>query len=218
VGENVPCANKKWHILPDSFLKTEMKAKTCTGTLERFRRYVTSTRFDPYGYVEDYGDGETWTPAAVVLTHRLHDVLERLQLLAAAGASWRGKEVQFAHALYRCLRHKNADTLVAVVMSMADAPLVHVTMLLVTGTPDDESGDNYYVTVAPLRSFAIWWDGAVDTVQQLLSVLRLSPDDFAPYFPERHQWQKTTMGRLWAAQSRRWSPLRAAWCGAVVQP
>jgi hypothetical protein len=90
-------------------------------------------------------------------------------------------------------------------------------MLLVTGTPDDESGDKYYVTVAPLRLFAIWWDGAVDIVQRLLVVLRLTPDDFAPYFPERHQWQKTTMARLWSAQSLRWSPLRAAWCGAVVQ-
>lgn len=185
--------------------------------LERFRRYVTSARFDPHGYVEDYGDGETWTPAAVVLSCRLCDVALRLQLLAAAGASWRGKEVQFAHALYRCLRHKNADILAAAVMSMADAPPVHVTMLLVTGTPDDESGDKYYVTVAPLRLFAIWWDGAVDIVQRLLVVLRLTPDDFAPYFPERHQWQKTTMARLWSAQSLRWSPLRAAWCGAVVQ-
>jgi hypothetical protein len=208
---------EKWHILPDSFLKTEMKGKTCTGMLERFRRYVTSARFDPHGYVEDYGDGETWTPAAVVLSCRLCDVALRLQLLAAAGASWRGKEVQFAHALYRCLRHKNADILAAAVMSMADAPPVHVTMLLVTGTPDDESGDKYYVTVAPLRLFAIWWDGAVDIVQRLLVVLRLTPDDFAPYFPERHQWQKTTMARLWSAQSLRWSPLRAAWCGAVVQ-
>jgi hypothetical protein len=191
-----------------------MKEKTCTGTLDKFRRYVTSTRFHPHDYVEDFCYGETWTPATVVLAYGLRDALERLQLLAAAGASWRGKEVHFAYALFRCLRHNTADLLVAV-MSMADVPPVHVTMLLVTKMPDS---DEYYehVTVTPLRSFAIWWDGSVDTVQQLLSVLRLSPDDFAPYFPERHQWQTTTMARLWTAQSRRWSPLRAAWCGAVA--
>lgn len=194
-----------------------MKWKIFTGPLETFRRYVTSARFTPHGCVEDYGDGETWTPAAMVLTHRLPDTLERLQLLAAAGASWKYKEMQFSLALERCLRHhEHADMLVAAVLSMADAPPVHLTMLLVNKTPDDESGDNYYVTVAPLRSCAVWWNGSVSTVQRLLAVLRLTPDDFAPWCYERYHWNKTTMGRLWVDQSRRWSPLRTAWCGAVA--
>ena len=200
-----------------------MDLNTLTGPLEEFRRFVQSSEFHPDIRVADYGrDGHA--PAMVLLFEgaRPTFVLERLQILAANKASWKCFPEDFTYALYlslgHCMSEHGSVAVLETIMGMPYASPVCLPMLLISELPDDESADDWAYGITPLFACNFWWkpydsQRRLENVMQAMAVLKLTPFDFEPYLSSRSA--TTTMVRIFEAAARRWSPLRAAWVGAV---
>jgi hypothetical protein len=196
-----------------------------SGPLDAFRRFVQSSAFHPDIVVCDYA-APIHSPVMVLLMGwRAAEqimLLEKLQLLAKNGASWKQFPLDFTYALHLCLmcmagnkkhsrEHKMA--LLQIIMGMPYASPVSLRMVLVTDSPDDESADHWEYKITDFAHHSFWMTASKNIVSDVLDFFQFTPFDFEPYIAD---WSYCSIHQLLEQASKRWTPARAAWIGVVV--
>jgi hypothetical protein len=199
-----------------------------SGPLDAFRRFVQSSAFHPDIVVCDYA-APIHSPVMVLLMGwRAAEqimLLEKLQLLAKNGASWKQFPLDFTYALHLCLMcmaennqqprdHKMA--LLQTIMGMPYASCVSLRMVLITDLPDDESADEHHweYKITDFAHHSFWMTASKNIVSDVLDFFQFTPFDFEPYIAD---WYKGgSIHQLLEQAFKRWTPARAAWICVVV--